>query len=109
MANMMKSTVISGDKTILANGEFKARPYTIKSGTITADANGNKVVKAGTPFPANDSTAIGLLLETADVTSGDKTVSLVYAGAISNEKLADNGVTISNDVKAALPRITFFD
>ena len=63
MANMMKSTAVIADKTILANGEFLARPYTIKASAITADSNGKKIVKGGTPFPANDSTAIGLLLD----------------------------------------------
>lgn len=109
MANMMKSTAVIADKTILANGEFKARPYTIKSSTITADSNGKKIVKGGTPFPANDATAIGLLLDTVDVTDGDKTVSLVYAGAVSTAKLTDNGVNINSAVKTALPRITYID
>lgn len=109
MANMMKSSVVSADKTILANGEFMARPYTIKSSTIKADANGKKIVKAGTPLPANDATAVGLVLETTDVTYGDKTVSLVYAGAVSTAKLTDNGVNINSAVKTALPRITYFE
>ena len=87
MANMMKSTAVIADKTILANGEFLARPYTIKASAITADSNGKKIVKGGTPFPANDSTAIGLLLDTVDVTDGDKTVALVY-GLAKNSPFA---------------------
>ena len=81
MANMMKSTAVIADKTILANGEFLARPYTIKASAITADSNGKKIVKGGTPFPANDSTA----------------------------KLTANGVTVQTAAKTALPRITFFE
>ena len=106
MANMMKSTAVIADKTILANGEFLARPYTIKASAITADSNGKKIVKGGTPFPANDSTAIGLLLDTVD---GDKTVALVYAGTVSTAKLTANGVTVQTAAKTALPRITFFE
>lgn len=109
MANMMKSTAVIADKTILANGEFLARPYTIKASAIAADSNGKKIVKGGTPFPANDATAIGLLLDTVDVTDGDKTVALVYAGTVSTAKLAANGVTVQTAAKTALPRITFFE
>ena len=43
-------------------------PQTMKA---VADANGMKIVPAGTPFPANDDTCVGYLLEDVDVTRGD--------------------------------------
>lgn len=74
-----------------------------------ADENGQKIVKAGTPFPSNDESCKGYLLEDVNVTMGDAPGTYVYQGSIDNEKVKANGVTVETTAKAATPRVTFFD
>ena len=76
---------------------------------VVADANGRKIVKGGTPFPSNDESCVGYLLNDVDVTMGDAPGTYVYAGDIDNAKLAKNGVTVEETAKAKTPRVTFFD
>lgn len=97
-----------GNEGILKFNDFKGMPYTIKSASVTADSNGKKIVPAGTPLPSASSVK-GLLLEDADVTNGDEVVTIVYQATIDKAKLTKKGVTISDAVKKALPRITFVD
>ncbi|MCI8777326.1 MAG: hypothetical protein HFK00_08080 [Oscillospiraceae bacterium] len=53
-----KSTNIINSKEILYNDHYVAIPYDCSA--LTADSSG--IIKAGTVVPANDSTAIGILL-----------------------------------------------
>lgn len=96
-------------KTILKFFDFKGAVCIVPEAGVTADANGQKIVKAGTPFPADDETCKGYLLESVNVTQGDAPGTYVYAGSIDNKKLTEIGVTISAEAKAATPRVTFFD
>ena len=73
------------------------------------DGNGNKIVKAGTPFPSNDGECKGYLLHDVDVTQGDAPGTYIYEGSIDNKKLTEAGVIVSELAKAATPRVTFFD
>jgi len=73
----------------------------------SADANGNKIVKAGTPFPANDATCKGYLLHDVNVTQGDAMGVAVYQGSIDTAKLTANGITVASTAKSATPRVTF--
>lgn len=75
----------------------------------SADENGMKIVKAGTPFPSNDAKCKGYLLKDVDVTMGDAAGTYVYQGSIDNTKLKANGVTVQDAAKTATPRVTFFD
>ena len=68
----------------------------------SADANGKKIAKAGTPFPSNDESCKGYLLEDVDVTMGDAPGTYVYQGSIDSAK-------VTATAKAATPRVTFFD
>lgn len=72
---------------ILANDHYVAIPYTVSATGIVADANGKKTVPAGTIFPLNDTTAIGVLLHDTDVTYGDRTDAIVIHGFIKTAKL----------------------
>lgn len=74
-----------------------------------ADENGQIIVKAGTPFPSNDGNCKGYLLEDVDVTMGDAPGTYVYQGSIDKAKVIANGVTVTDEAKAATPRVTFFD
>ena len=63
------------------------------------DGFGNKTVKAGTVFPANDSTATGILYESVDVTMGDHEGSIMVAGRVIEERLPE---TLEEEAKTAL-------
>lgn len=71
-----------------------------------ADANGQKIVKAGTPFPSNDKDCVGYLLKDVDVTQGDAPGTYVYQGTIDWEKVT--GLSIADAARKATPRVTFY-
>ena len=95
-------------------GILKFFPYQAKKALIleegvVADDDGNKIVKAGTPFPSNDGDCEGYLLYDVDVTRGDATGAVVFEGTIDNAKLEANGITVADAAKKATPRVTFMD
>lgn len=93
---------------ILKYNDFKGAACMVSDSGVTADANGLKIVKAGTPFPANDGTCKGILLHDVDVTDGERPGTYVFEGSIDETKLTKNGITVSEEAKAVLPRVTFF-
>lgn len=97
------------DKTILKYFDYKGAACVVTEAGVEADDNGKKIVKAGTPFPADDATCKGYLLHDVDVTQGDAPGTYIYEGAIDNKKLTETKVTVSEAAKAATPRVTFFD
>lgn len=96
-------------KTILKFFDYKGAACVVKEASAVADGNGNKIVKAGTPFPSDDANCKGYLLHDVDVTQGDAPGTYIFEGSIDNAKLTENGVTVSGTAKAATPRVTFFD
>lgn len=66
--------------------------------------DGRYVVKAGTVYPANDATAIGLILNDYDVTDGDAMMAVVIHGFI---KVAALPAVPTADAIAAMKQITF--
>ena len=96
-------------KTILKFFDYKGAACVVPELGVVADANGNKIVKAGTPFPSNNSSCLGYLLHDVDVTQGDAPGTYIFEGSIDNKKLTELGVTVSDEAKAATPRVTFFD
>lgn len=94
---------------ILKFNDFKGAPCMVSNEGIVADENGKKIVKAGTPWPKNDGTCKGILLHDTDVTYGEAPGTYVFEGSIDNKKLAINGITVTSEAKAVLPRVTFFD
>lgn len=97
------------EKTILKFFDFKGAACVVPQSMATADENGKMIVPAGTPFPADDSTCLGYLLHSVDVTQGDEAGTYIFDGSIDNTKLTEAGVTVSDLAKAATPRVTFFD
>ena len=97
------------EKTILKYFDYKGAACIVKESTVEADSNGNKIVKAGTPFPSNDGDCKGYLLHDVDVTQGDAPGTYIYEGSIDNKKLTEAGVIVGELAKAATPRVTFFD
>lgn len=45
------------------------------------------IVKAGTPYPANDATAVGVILNDYDVTDGDQNMAVVIHGFVKTAAL----------------------
>lgn len=66
--------------------------------------DGRYVVKAGTIYPANDATAIGVVLNDYDVTDGDAMMAVVIHGFI---KVAALPAVPSANAIGALKQITF--
>ena len=96
-------------KTILKYFDYKGAACVVPASGVEADANGKKIVKAGTPFPSNDAKCNGYLLDDVDVTQGDAPGTYIYEGSIDSSKLKAAGVTVSAEAKTATPRVTFFD
>lgn len=72
--------------------DYIARPIMVSATGISADADGKKIVKAGSILSTagaivNDATAEGVLLWDVDVTYGDAAGSLVMFGFIDKTKL----------------------
>jgi len=77
-----KNTTIAGTSEILANDHYTAIPYDCSA--LTANAEG--IIPAGTIVPANDATAIGVLLW--DVKKdGNPNGTIVTHGFIKKDKL----------------------
>lgn len=97
-------------KGILKYFPYEGAACVVPQSMVTvADDNGQKIVKAGTPYPSNDAKCLGYLLEDVDVTMGDAPGTYVYQGSIDSAKVTANGVTVADEAKEATPRVTFFD
>lgn len=91
--------------TVYAPGYFLAHEECVRetrqiaqTGATTA-ANGTKYVKMGTPYPTNDGSAIGIVYEDVDVTTGDMPGSVVTKGVVIESRLA---VELAAAAKSAL-------
>lgn len=91
--------------TVYAPGYFLAHEECVRetreipqTGATTAE-DGSKYVKMGTPFPANGATAIGLVYEDVDVTTGNMPGSVVTSGVVIESRLP---VTLAEAAKTAL-------
>jgi hypothetical protein len=88
----------------LASSKVQAFTYQVSDVGIVADANGKKIVKAGTILPKNDATAKGILYTDVDVTNGPQPGSLIVETYIIESRLP---VAPAADAKTALTKITF--
>lgn len=75
------------------------------SALATETAEGRKIVKAGTIFPANDDTAVGIVLNDYDVTDGDQQAAILSHGFVKTAALPEAPVPAA---EAALSMIQFF-
>ena len=64
-----------------------------------------KLVLAGTVFPANDATAKGIVYETVDVTNGNQPVAIIVDGHIINAYLPTPVAALA---KPVLNQITLY-
>ena len=84
--------------------ECVRKTRTIPQSLATTAANGTKYVKAGTPFPSNDGSCVGLLYEDVDVTTGAMPGSVVLAGSVIEGRLP---VELAGAAKSALSALGF--
>ena len=68
----------------VAYGQIFAKDHAL---AVLDATTGRKIVKAGTIFPANDATAIGVVLNDLDVTYGDVNGAVVIHGFIKTAAL----------------------
>ena len=128
MANLVKTETLGApEKQILiAEDSYKVTLGVVVTNTgITADSNGKKIIKAGTPlagsFEARNTAftiettsqgatdAVCVALHDVDVTAGAENATVVVAGVVDLNKLDSSVQTLlTNTVKAALSRIIFF-
>lgn len=111
MAMKMKVTNYSEPtKQILAQPDhyvaygFKHNRAITGSTGLAELIDGRYIVKAGTIYPANDATAIGVILNDYDVTDGDQMMAVVIHGFIKTAALP---AVPSADAIAAMNQITF--
>ena len=89
----------------LANNEDCTRQTkTIAQAGATTTADGAKYVKMGTPYPSNDSNAVGIVYEDVDVSSGDMPGSVVTKGEVYLDRLA---VELAAGAQSALEGLGF--
>ena len=105
----VRSATYDAGKTILKHFPYLGAACLVTESMGSADSNGLKIVKAGTPFPSNDEKCLGYLLEDVDVTYGDAPGTYVYEGTIDDAKVKANSITVTAEAKAATPRVTFFE
>lgn len=97
-----------------SKGILKFFPYegaacvVTQASVTTVDENGMKIAKAGTPYPSNDASCLGYLLEDVDVTQGDAPGTYVYQGTIDWEKVKTLSPQIADAARKATPRVTFY-
>lgn len=63
------------------------KTYQISASLGTEDGFGNKIVAAGTVYPSNDGSAVGIVFENVDVTWGDHEGSIMLAGRVLKDRL----------------------
>lgn len=129
MLNQTGFTHISGTtrKTILVDEQNSTSfSCVVSNDGVTADSNGKKIIKAGTPVSGSllarntafkvasssgtpaVSNAIGIILHDVDVTKGNANSQVVVFGFIDISKLESSVVTmITDEVKSALKMIQF--
>lgn len=76
-----------------------------KQDSAAVQEDGRYIVKAGTIYPANDNTALGVVMNDYDVTNGDISGTLIVHGFIKTAKIP---AVPTAQAKAALKQITFF-
>ena len=89
MARLVKTTKYSNRKEILKVADhYVAIKKTFKINDAAATAvEGRKIIKAGTVYPTNDASAVGMVLYDVDVTEGDADGALLVHGIVDKNKI----------------------
>lgn len=75
-----------------------------KDDAAAATVDGRKIIKAGTVYPTNDASAIGIVFSDMDVTDGDVTGAVLIHGFVKTAALP---AAPAAEAKAALKMIEF--
>ena len=108
---------------LIANNSYLVSlPVQVTNTGVTADSDGKKILRAGTPLAGditkrgtaftktNDNTAKAVLLHDVDVTAGANNATIVLAGCVDLLKIdSTTRALITSDVVSALPRIIFVE
>lgn len=99
-----KEAFANTQKHFLVDGYFveSLAMHLVKDDALAVVEGGRKVVKAGTVYPADDETAIGLVLHDYDVTDGGTNAAVVIRGAV-----LDGKVDVSATAKGVLKGLVF--
>lgn len=126
----IKTTEYSNETDILIAPELAfAIPVIVTNASVTADSEGKKIIKAGTPLYAStdifmnrqtkmttvstsntdstSNTAYGVARWDIDVTDGDTNATLLVAGYVDYLKLDSTVQTAVDTAKTSLTRILF--
>ena len=119
--NSVKSLEFGNDKQILVAPELAFTIGCLVTNTgISANAEGKKIIKAGTPVGGGDvlvnrqtvlaknaDAPVGVLLHDVDVTAGQENATLVVEGIVDIEKLDEDVKGLVESAKAKLTKVTF--
>ena len=91
------------DINFLAAANPQTFTYQVSDAGVTANAQGRKIVPAGTILPVNDATAAGILYTDVDVTAGPQPGALIVEGYILSARLpvapAATAITALKEIK----------
>lgn len=76
----------------------------LKNDAAATTSDGRKIIKAGTIYPANGASAIGIVFNDVDVTDGDANGALLIHGFVKTSALPEAPDTAA---KTALKQIEF--
>lgn len=97
---------VTSKQALMFPDHYVAFTYKLSKGSSLAVTEGNKkIVKSGTLFPANDDTAVGVVLNDYDVTNGDQMAAIVVHGFFSVHKMPE---APTPEAQASLTMINFF-
>lgn len=96
----MKTEKLYSSNNILASEIGLVQKTNQGTKSMATDEDGRLIIKAGTVFPANDSTAEGLVFEDVDITDDEKRpISVIIAGRVIEDRLP---VEVAEEAKSAL-------
>lgn len=94
------------EKGILKFFPYKGAACVVSATNVDPDADGKKIVKAGTPFPESGANCLGFLLHDVDVTQGDAAGTYVFEGTLDPLKVPAEFLTAST--LKAVPKVNVF-
>lgn len=95
------------DINFLAHSEVVSATYQISDVGVTPNARGHKVVPAGTVYPKNDATAIGITYTDTDVTEGSQPGAVLIEAWILEARLPVAPTAEAKEALAANSGIKF--
>ena len=100
------NTYASNKEILQFPDDYVARPqFFDEQSSLAVKENGRYIIKAGTPFPSNDTNCTGIVLNDYDVTDGDVNGAVLVRGHINTAKAEENaGITYATACKTAFSK-----